>query len=101
MGKSRAEEAVEVRLIPLADGRRAACRTSRLRAGTRRDTFAALTPWIGAGFPDLANPLLQQMMRLTHHDLDSGTGTGWMFAPPLEVWRIGLLPGEPPEEATE
>jgi hypothetical protein len=85
-------KAGDVFAMPLADGRWGACRVLRLRA----DPLAALvatSSWIGTAPPELTEPRLVDVLRLTHHSWDGGPHLCWVNDPvPPELVHLGALP---------
>src|SRR5205809_511882 len=74
-------------LMPLSDGRFGVCRVLRrsLPEGRRRpgDTsvLVAASPWIGTEAPDRNDPLLREILMLTHHSHDNAQCVVWVSDP--------------------
>lgn len=89
----------------LEDGRLGVCRV--LRLGTEEEiarqgavqALVAMSPWIGAEPPDVGDPLLREILELTHHAFKNAPCVLWVGGAPPEGFRvIGRI--EPtPEEA--
>jgi hypothetical protein len=82
----------DVYLLPLPDGRLGACRMMKWNSDESLLMVAA-SPWVGAEAPDLAEPQLQAVLRLTHHNRQDEPCIGWVFPTVPEKYPfLGQLP---------
>jgi hypothetical protein len=85
-------------LMPLEDGRYGVCRV--LRENTEKERqghgcpciLVAASPWIGPEAPDLSDPHLREIQKLTHHAWKNAPNVCWVSEPPPESFqRLGTI----------
>ncbi len=82
----------DVFAMPLEDGRWGACRVLQMK-GDPLAALVATSPWIGSAPPDLTEPTLRKVLRLTHHSWDKGPCLAWVSDPvPPAFVHLGNLP---------
>jgi hypothetical protein len=88
----------DVFLMPLADGRFGICRVLRENTPAERKghgcprVLVAAPAWIGTAAPDLGDPALRDIQKLTHHSWKGDPNLCWVSEPPPEIFRhIGTI----------
>lgn len=79
----------------LSDGRYSACRIlqKEKRFGEKMHVLVACSEWIGTRIPSFDDPLLQPILRLTHHSHFGKFLLIWVSSPPpSELISIGTIP---------
>lgn len=77
--------------MPLVDGRYGVCRVIQRDSEGER-VLAVATPWIGSGEPELSEPLLREMLVLSHHAWSNSPAALWVSRPlPQDFILIGSL----------
>lgn len=83
-------------VVPLEGGRFAVCRVLEVR---KNAMFVANADWIGWEPPDVQDPALRSILRLTHHSWSGEPSATWVSgAPPKDFIPIGSIPVGPGEE---
>lgn len=95
----------EAFLVPLPDGCYGVCRVIRESSPEETREFGigcvlvAATPWIGVNTPELAEPLLRQILFLKHHKWENTPAVQWVQYPlPPDFSRIGIIQPSRQEE---
>jgi hypothetical protein len=84
-------------LMPLGDGRFGVCRVLRENTAEERkghgcpQVLVAGSPWIGTAAPDLGNPQLRQIQKLTHHSWNDPNLLWVSDPPPGSFRRLGVI----------
>jgi hypothetical protein len=79
-------------LAPLEDGRLSVCRILRTSAD-HDHVLVTASPWVGTQPPDLADPRLREVLRLTHHSWRGNPEVSWVSDPvPATFARLGEIP---------
>ncbi len=95
----------DVFLMPLGDGRFGVCRVLRENTAEERKghgapyILVAASPWIGSDTPDLGDPQLRKIQKLTHHSWKNDPNILWVSMPPPDDYRlIGTIKPSPADK---
>jgi hypothetical protein len=78
-------------LAPLEDGRLCVCRVLRAKRD-HSEVLVAASPWVGTQPPDLADPVLRDLLRTTHHSWGDEPYVCWVDDPvPATFTRLGKI----------